>query len=150
MKAKSTWISIVLLIAFIVSVPCYCIQPNDKYISKNETYSFQNNNTIIYAIPAITNEKILPSSSINNNLISNTISISASPGEFESGSFVIHPHQDIESLLAEATDLIGENDTIPSSYIDLSVVKCWYQAVVCRIFCKLNSPVIPHIINPYP
>ena len=22
--------------------------------------------------------------------------------------------------------------------------------VVCRIFCKLDSPVIPHIINPYP
>jgi hypothetical protein len=117
---------IVLLIVGMSFFQCSCIQPENIQSFKYKTNLSKDG--AIYIVPAISNVKILPSSSISDYLNSDTISISASPGEFESASFVIHPHHDINSLLAEATDLIGENDSIPAINIDISVVKVWYQA----------------------
>jgi len=83
-----------------------------------------------YVVPAITDEKILPTSSIPDEYISNEISIRACPGEYEPASFVVRANENITSLEAQATELIGENGSIPSSNIDIRVVKCWYQAGV--------------------
>jgi len=84
----------------------------------------------IYVVPAITDEKLLPTSSIPDDYISDEISIRACPGEYEPASFVVRALDDVSSLEAEATELIGENGSIPSSNIDIRVVKCWYQAGV--------------------
>jgi len=83
-----------------------------------------------YVVPAITDEKILPTTSISSDYISDEISIVASLGEYEAASFVIRANEDITSLEAEATELTGENGSIPSSSVDIRVVKCWYQAGV--------------------
>lgn len=85
---------------------------------------------ITYVVPAITDEKILPTSSIPDEYISDEISLRACPGEYEPASFVIRANEDITSLEAEATELIGESGSIPSSNVDIRVVKCWYQAGV--------------------
>jgi hypothetical protein len=82
----------------------------------------------IYVVPAISDERILPTSTIPDSYISNEISVVACPGEYEPASFVIHALDDIASLEVEATDLEGESDFIPSDNIDIRVVKCWYQA----------------------
>jgi len=82
----------------------------------------------VYVVPPITDVKILPTTSISDSYISNDISIIASPGEYEPASFVVRPHEDITALEVEATQLIGEGGSIPSSNIDIRVVKCWYQA----------------------
>lgn len=84
----------------------------------------------IYVVPAITDEKILPTSSIPDDYISDEIFIRACPGEYEPASFVVRALDDVSFLEAEATQLIGENGSIPSSNIDIRVVKCWYQAGV--------------------
>jgi hypothetical protein len=84
----------------------------------------------IYVVPPITDEKILPTTAIPDNYISNEISIVASPGEYEPTSFVIHALDNIDALEVEATELRGESDSIPRSNIDIRVVKCWYQAGV--------------------
>ena len=55
----------------------------------------------IYVIPAITDEKILPTTAIPGSHISNKISITASPGEYEPASFVIKALDDIASLELE-------------------------------------------------
>lgn len=82
----------------------------------------------IYVLPAITDEKILPTSYIPYDYSSNKISIVASPGEYEPASFVIRANEAVTSLVVEATDLSGNNGNIPSGNIDIRVVKCWYQA----------------------
>jgi hypothetical protein len=84
----------------------------------------------IYVVPAITDEKLLPTSSIPDDYISDEIFIRACPGEYEPASFVVRALDDITSLEAKATELIGENGSIPSSNVDIRVVKCWYQAGV--------------------
>ena len=81
----------------------------------------------VYVVPAITDNKILPKSSIPSSYISNTISVKASPGEFEPASFVIRADQDINFLTIESMDLTGSGGTIPSADVDIRTVKCWYQ-----------------------
>ena len=82
----------------------------------------------IHVVPAITDVKILPTSSISSSYISDKMSVVASPGEYEPASFVIHAHDDIASLEVEASDLRTGANVIPSSNVDIRVVKHWYQA----------------------
>lgn len=82
----------------------------------------------IYVVPAITDDKILPTTSISREYASSQISVVAAPGEFEPASFVVRANQDIRGLAAAATDLDGDNASIPSSCIDIKLVKCWWQA----------------------
>ena len=81
----------------------------------------------IYVVPPITDEKILPDSSISPSYVSDEISVVACPGEYEPASFVIQAHEDITSLEVEATELTGEGGSITSDNVDIRVVKCWYQ-----------------------
>jgi len=84
-------------------------------------------NVTVYVVPAITDNKILPNSSIPSSYISDAIFVKASPGEFEPASFVIRADQDINSMTIESTNLIGSGGTIPSTDVDIRIVKCWYQ-----------------------
>ncbi|MCP4607472.1 MAG: hypothetical protein GY845_01975, partial [Planctomycetes bacterium] len=52
-----------------------------------------NGEATIYVVPTITDDKILPTSSISSGYISNQISIAASPSEFEPASFVVRANQ---------------------------------------------------------
>ncbi|MDD5530782.1 MAG: T9SS type A sorting domain-containing protein [bacterium] len=88
------------------------------------------NGIIVYVVPPITDTKILPTSFISADYISNTISITASPGEYEPASFVIHAQQTIPSLEIKTSTLTGTSDSITSDNIDIRVVKCWYQSGV--------------------
>lgn len=81
-----------------------------------------------YVIPAATNTKILPASTISPSYLSDQMLITASPGEYKPASFVIWTRQDITSLLPQPTDLEGVISSIPYSNIDIRAVKPWYQA----------------------
>jgi len=82
----------------------------------------------VYVVPAITDDKILPTSAIPSRFLSNQISLSGSPGEHVPATFVIKAvDEDILSLTPEPSDLTGAG-LIPASNIDIRVVKCWYQA----------------------
>ena len=61
----------------------------------------------IYVVPAITDLKILPTSSISSDYVSDEISITASPGEYEPASFVIQALDDIAALQVEAAEQRG-------------------------------------------
>lgn len=79
----------------------------------------------IFPVDAITDEKILPDDNLTINA-SNHYNIAAAPGEYEPFSFVIRPTRDMRMSL-EATDLIGPG-AIPSSQVNIRVVKTWWQA----------------------
>ena len=81
----------------------------------------------IYVVPAITDTKILPTSTISATYQKNLISLTVSPGEYEPASFVIQAQQNISGLSLQPTDLTGTSGTIPSSALDISIVKRWYQ-----------------------
>lgn len=89
---------------------------------------YASGNNEIYVYPPITDNKILPTSSIPSEYISNNISIIGSPGEYLSATFVLKPSTNITSLNVSVSDLISTNATMSSSAIDIRVVKCWYQA----------------------
>ena len=81
-----------------------------------------------YVVKPISPVKILPDSFILGK-ISDTISITACPGEYEPASFVICPLTNLGSLRLEATALKkGWRKSIPISNIDIKTVKCWYQS----------------------
>ena len=86
------------------------------------------NGITIYVVPAITDAKILPAASVSSAYLSSKISLTASPGEYEPASFVVQAQQNIFALLAQPTSLTGPAGSIPSSSIDIHVVKSWYQA----------------------
>lgn len=81
-----------------------------------------------YIVPSIRDEKILPDSSIPSSLISNLITITASPGEYEPASFVVRSSTNIDNLTVVVSDLTGPGELIPAGNVDIRVVKCWYQA----------------------
>jgi hypothetical protein len=64
--------------------------------------------TSVYVVPAITDDRILPNSSILDSYLSNEINISAARGEYEPASFVVRSDADIPSLTVEATALTGD------------------------------------------
>lgn len=101
---------------------------NELNISKNEKQIALQDALTVFVIPPITNKAILPNSSIPFYFSVDTISVAASPGEFEPASFVIRSSKDINSLMVKATRLVGNNSVISPENIDIRVVKCWYQA----------------------
>ncbi|MFA5074352.1 MAG: hypothetical protein WC539_10710, partial [Nitrospirota bacterium] len=82
----------------------------------------------IYVVPTITDDYILPTTSISSSYISSAISMKASPGEFESASFVVRPNTPVSGMTLDISNLTGGSGTIPASNIDIRVVKVWYQA----------------------
>ncbi|MCP3681200.1 MAG: hypothetical protein GY861_00785, partial [bacterium] len=84
----------------------------------------------VYVVPAITDDKILPTSSISSNYISDEISITASSGEFEPASFVIHTDRNLNDLELSVSSLSGPSGSISSENVDIKVVKVWYQSGV--------------------
>jgi len=98
---------------------------NIKAISEGKIKS---KDILIYVVSPINSLKVLPFDTFIPGEISDEIRMIATPGEYEPGSFVVSAISDITSLKVEATDLKGEKGIIPSSNVDIKLVKCWYQA----------------------
>jgi len=71
---------------------------------------------------------IRPTDALIPGRLSDEIKVVACPGEYEPASFVVQARSGITGLRPEATDLKGAEGTVPSSAIDIKLVKCWYQA----------------------
>ena len=94
----------------------------------------------VFAVKAITNDKLLPDSSPKGLNLKETrkLWLFASPGEYEPVSFAVYAPDGhgLKGLRVTASDLVrigmGRKGRmrISSSNVDLRVVKCWYQAGV--------------------
>ena len=77
-----------------------------------------------YIIHSPTNGiKVLPDDTLSSELISNIITIKATPGEYEPASFVLKSSSAMNGLTLTVSNLTGAG-TIPSSSVDLKVIKC--------------------------
>lgn len=82
----------------------------------------------VYVVPAITDNRILPTSAISSGYLSNQIFLSGCPGQYVPASFVVRAvDEDILSLLPVPSTLTGPG-VIPIDNVDIRWVKCWLQA----------------------
>ncbi|HOV22248.1 MAG TPA: hypothetical protein PLW95_06165 [bacterium] len=117
-----------------------------KSISERE---IKQRGCLIYIISPISGQKILPKDTFIPGNISDEIQLVATPGEYESGSFVIHSLSNITSLKVEVEDLKGEKGIISSENIDIKLVKCWYQSGTAWssiIQEKNNRVLVPELL----
>jgi len=83
---------------------------------------------LLYVTKPISNKRILPHAEVIPGKIADTLPVVAAPGEYEPASFVLRAKEDIDELKLAVTDLKADGgETIPSSNIDIKVVKVWYQ-----------------------
>jgi len=85
-------------------------------------------NLVCYVVKPISSVIRRPDTFPADGKISDTLFVIATPGEFEPASFILYPFKDITSLRLKATPLEGKKGIIPSSSVDIKVVKCWYQS----------------------
>ena len=86
----------------------------------------------VFVPPTISDMRILPTTVLPNEYVSDKMCVVASPGEYEPASFVIQANDDISDLQIEVTDLLNESNLISSENVDVRTVKCWYQAGVSK------------------
>lgn len=82
---------------------------------------------VSYVVPALSGIRRLPDVVPTDGRATKNINVIAAQGEFEPASFVVFALQDFAKVELKASDLIGKSGQIPSSAIDLKVIKVWYQ-----------------------
>lgn len=80
-----------------------------------------------YVVPAISPIKRLPESVPTDGKLDKNIIVFCAKGEVESASFMLFAKQDLPKVELKVSDLKSKDHEIPASFIDLKVVKCWYQ-----------------------
>jgi len=82
-------------------------------------------------------------------MASRTVTITACKGEYEPATFVIQNTTStaIPGAVVAATDLVrfGGSETIPSANVDISVVKCWWQAGA-KISDLTHKQLVPELL----
>ena len=73
--------------------------------------------------------------------------ITTTPGEFEPASFVLHSSEALTGITIQASSLIGPGGSeIPSSSVDIRLVKTWYQASDGNCSCNIGKYLIPELL----
>jgi hypothetical protein len=84
---------------------------------------------LTYTLSPLTSTPVLPTSGDLPGQAGSRLALTATPGERESGSFVVWAPEALPELLVTPTDLYGPGgSTLPAASVDLKWVKCWYQA----------------------
>ncbi len=84
---------------------------------------------VVYPWEPITDERILPRTYPIPAGLPASVSIQACRGEFEPASFVVRALKPLAGVEIAGTDLVGpDGKKIPSSAVDVRLVKSWYQA----------------------
>ena len=83
---------------------------------------------LVYVVQPTADNRILPYTAVVPGLISDTLELTACPGEYEPASFVIRSMKDLRSLIISAGDLKYQNSSIPSANVDIKIVKVWHRA----------------------
>lgn len=104
---------------------------------------------ITFAVSPIDGRIVLPFDAFVPGEISNEIKVMATPGEYEPASFVLYCKADLNGLTLKAGDLQGVQGIIPSSSVDLKVVKCWYQTGInwnTGSFLGFTKVLVPELL----
>ena len=74
------------------------------------------------------------------------LSVSAAPGEYEPASFVVSALADVSDVQVKVTDLRGAGAGLPSSCVDIRVVKCWYHEGLHWKLDRANRALAPQLL----
>ncbi len=82
---------------------------------------------VIFVLPAITNQRVLPNSFPLPGRIANRINITACPAEYEPATFALLAVEELRALKVRVSPLRSDWAELPAERVDLYVVKCWFQ-----------------------
>lgn len=85
------------------------------------------NSLATYSVSATSQEIFLPYTLPASGEFTNHLSIYAAKGEYESASVIVVPLRKHEDFLLKVTDLKNGKHTIPSSAVDVRLVKRWFR-----------------------
>ena len=85
---------------------------------------------IIWIIDPISNEKVLPNGFPVPGIIGTELDLAACPGEYEPASFAIYGFKALRDVTVTWGEATSGEFTLPSSQIEVYIVKCWWQAGV--------------------
>jgi PKD repeat protein len=128
MSLKRVSLFIFTLTIFFLIVPA--VQATDFASLKNEYIQNHPGQAIIpFPWEPSTSIKILPFNYEIPAAPANTISMTATRNEFEAASFILTAQKDLSGITISVPNLYDiQGNTIPSSAIDVRLVKVWYQA----------------------
>ena len=93
-----------------------------KGVVWGEVYDSPDVDYLVYAVPPISNKKVLPKSKSTKLKLAEKIAIFACPGEYEPASLAIFAKKSLKNIKVNVQGLS------PKIEVDVRVVKCWYQA----------------------
>ena len=85
---------------------------------------------VVWIVDPTSNEKVLPDRFPVPGIVGTEVSVSACAGEYEPASFALQAIKDLRDVTVECSGAETGEFTLPSSQIDIRIVKCWWQAGV--------------------
>ncbi len=84
---------------------------------------------ITYSLKAMTNVHTLPDCFPHvPGTAGGKLSLAGCRDEYESATFAVYALESIDELMVESSDLTGPGGVIAAGAVEVSAVKCWYQA----------------------
>lgn len=84
---------------------------------------------LVHVVDPHSNQMILPDTSSLPGVRTSALQLTACRGEFEATSIIIQPIlKGLTNLRINVTDLKGTSGSIPSTNVDITVVKAWFQS----------------------
>jgi len=83
---------------------------------------------LVYRLPPTLKVWVRPQDKLVPGEITDELRVIACPGEYEPATFVVAARSAVKELLVRPSDLRSGAAVIPSTAVDVKVVKCWYQA----------------------
>jgi len=138
MALKETAFFIVALVIFILAIPCAQAAEQNYLLLKNEYIrNHPGQGLIPFPWEPITSIKVLPFNYEIPAAPGNTLSVTACRNEFEPASFILRAQKDLSGITIGVPNLSdAQENTIPSSALDVRLVKVWYQAAPDTIYLK--------------
>ena len=85
---------------------------------------------VVWIVDPISDEKVLPERFPVPGIVGTELSVSACRGEYEPASFALQAIKELRDVTVECSDAEAGEFALPSSQIDIHIVKCWWQAGV--------------------
>jgi hypothetical protein len=139
---------ILLLILSILFLIVPGVQATDYLSLKNEYIQTHPGQSIIpFPWEPTTSIKVLPFNYAIPAAPGNTLSVTACRNEFEPASFILNAQKDLTGITITVPNLYdGQGNSIPSSAINIRLVKVWYQASGNNYW--LDYTTADHVLTP--
>jgi len=138
MALKKIAFFIVALAIFILTIPCAQAAEQNYLVLKNEYIRNHPGQSLLpFPWEPVTSIKVLPFNYEIPAAPGNNLSITACRNEFEPASFILRAQKDLSGITIDVPVLSdARGNTIPSSALDVRLVKVWYQAAPDTIYLK--------------